>query len=112
MHAIFVRSSLINDCERSECRIIEIQYTSRPDDLWGHPEMEGTFRKWSYCFTRARFLKKSKNSPGNKVPRFKKIKTPPGKIWSGHDHVAVTKELIDRSPPLAEACAIRCTVIA
>ena len=45
------------------------------------------------------------------MPRFKK-KNAARKNMSGHDHVAVTKELIDRSRPLAEACAIYCTVIA
>src|ERR1700694_4906953 len=30
---------------------------------------------------------------------------------AGHDHVEVTKEIIDCSPPLAEACAIQRLVI-
>ena len=30
---------------------------------------------------------------------------------AGHDHVEVTKEIIDCSPPLAEACAIQRIVI-
>ena len=51
MRAIFLRSSLINDCECSELRIIEAHYASRPDDLWGRPEKGGTFRKRSHALT-------------------------------------------------------------
>jgi len=49
VRAIFLRSSLINDCECSELRIIEAHYASRPDDLWGRPEKGGTFRKRSHA---------------------------------------------------------------
>ena len=54
MRAIFLRSSLTNDCERSELRIIEAHYASRPDDLWGRPETTGTSRKWRYVARVAR----------------------------------------------------------
>jgi hypothetical protein len=37
-----------HDTERSEFRIIDARDTSRPDDLWGRPETEGTLRKRSY----------------------------------------------------------------
>ena len=37
-----------HDCERSEFGTIEIRYTSRPSELWGHSETEGTWPKRSY----------------------------------------------------------------
>jgi uncharacterized protein YjlB len=51
MRAIFLRSSLMNDCEHSELRIIETQYTSRPGDLWGRPEMGAPSQKVT-CLSR------------------------------------------------------------
>jgi hypothetical protein len=56
VRAIFLRSSLINDCECSELRIIEAHYASRPDDLWGRPEKGGTFRKRSHALAHAHSL--------------------------------------------------------
>ena len=58
LRALF-REIVVNnhDGERSEFRIIETQYTSRPGDLWGASEMEGTFREWSYALAHAHSLK-------------------------------------------------------
>src|SRR5258706_4771763 len=48
MRAIFLRSSLITmTASASNFSIIEIRYISRPSDLWGHSETEGTMCKRS-----------------------------------------------------------------
>jgi hypothetical protein len=62
-----------HDSERTEFGTIEIRYTSRPSDLWGHPATEGTSCKRSHALARAPLLKfenkipkKNKNGPEKK----------------------------------------------
>jgi hypothetical protein len=58
------------------------------------------------------FRKKQKTGL-EKLPRFRKIeKKAAGKRLVAAAHAAVTKALIDRTPPLVEACAIQRLVIA
>jgi hypothetical protein len=93
-HASDLPDIVVNnpDGERSEFHTLEIRYASRPGEIWGRSEMEGTLRKTPYALAHAHSRRFEANSKKNKKGPRKKVVDLLGELYVGSMKTKVAKK--------------------